>query len=128
MIPTLIRRAAAAVKPPPAAQANLYRTKKVWPPDFSKLSAQEQFRFEKRYKRRVKHISARPRWNKMVKLAQLFSITGRSKCQVMLAGFRADRRKAVVFYSVLFMSWNGDEEPFAPVSMDITLWSCRFNC
>lgn len=81
MIPTLVRRAAAAVKPPPVAPANLYKTKKVWPPDFSKLSPQEQFRFEKRYKRRVKHISARPRWNKMVKLAQLFSITGQLKCR-----------------------------------------------
>ncbi|KAK3683364.1 hypothetical protein B0T22DRAFT_246394 [Podospora appendiculata] len=71
-----------------------YRLKKVWPPELHKLSAQEQLRFEKRYKRRVQHITARPRWNKMVGLAQLFTIS------------------FVVVYSVLFMDWKTQKQPF----------------
>lgn len=51
------------------------KLKKVWPPDFSKLSAKEQFQFERRYKRRVQLATARPRWEKYVRLAQLSTIT-----------------------------------------------------
>lgn len=87
---TLIRRLAspfrASASPPPPASApklspdNVYslsqhKPKKVWPPDFSKLSTKEQFRFERRYKRRVKLATARPRWDKYVRLAQLFSVS-----------------------------------------------------
>ena len=86
MFSTLVRRTAQGPIPPRlrnAAAANLpgiysrYKPKKVWPPDFSKLSAKEQFRFERRYKRRVKLATARPRWDKYVRLAQLCSVTGR---------------------------------------------------
>ena len=52
-----------------------YKAKKVWPPDFTLLSPQEQLRFEKRYKRRVAIRGERPRWIKFVKLAQLVCIT-----------------------------------------------------
>lgn len=86
MFSTLARRAVQSPLPPrfrnPNA-ANLpgiysrYKPKKVWPPDFSKLSAKEQFRFERRYKRRVKLATARPTWDKYVRLAQLCSVTGR---------------------------------------------------
>ncbi len=75
MLATLARRAASVAKTPLAISANPYKTKKVWPPDFSQLSPQEQFRFEKRYKRRVKLLAERPRWTRLVKLTQLFSIT-----------------------------------------------------
>lgn len=51
------------------------KLKKVWPPDFSKLSEKEKFRFERRYKRRVKLASARPRWDKFMRLVQLVSVT-----------------------------------------------------
>lgn len=54
-----------------------YKPRKIWPPDFSKLSQREQFRYEKKYKRRVKLATARPRWNKYVKIAQLFSVSGK---------------------------------------------------
>ncbi|KAI2617273.1 hypothetical protein GGS26DRAFT_596443 [Hypomontagnella submonticulosa] len=74
-----------------------YRPKKVWPPDFSKLSEKEQFRFERRYKRRVKLATARPRWDKLVRLTQLFSVT------------------FVLIYSVLFMDWNTEKQPFQGV-------------
>ncbi|KAI0431379.1 hypothetical protein F5Y09DRAFT_198885 [Xylaria sp. FL1042] len=66
--------------PPPSRPTNpylnsRYKPKKVWPPDFSRLSAKEQFRLERRYKRRAKLATARPRWDKYVRLAQLTSIT-----------------------------------------------------
>ncbi|KAI1311731.1 hypothetical protein F5Y03DRAFT_342138 [Xylaria venustula] len=82
MFPALIRRMATG--PPKLLNAtpttapianNPYKPKKVWPPDFSKLSQKEQFRFERRYKRRIKLATARPRWNKLVGLAQLGSVT-----------------------------------------------------
>ncbi|CAK7265963.1 hypothetical protein SEPCBS119000_001779 [Sporothrix epigloea] len=71
-----------------------YRTKKVWPPDFSRMSPQEQLRLEKRFKRRMALASARPRWVKFIKLAQLFTIT------------------FVVIYCVLFMQWDYGPQPF----------------
>ncbi|KAH6656277.1 hypothetical protein BKA67DRAFT_654624 [Truncatella angustata] len=105
MIPTLVRRAAAESLPPHLKNAprtsldrvynnSRYKPKKVWPPDFSKLSQKEQFRFEKKYKRRVVLATARPRWDKYVKMAQLFSVTG------------------VAVYSILFMDWNTEHQPF----------------
>jgi hypothetical protein len=39
------------------------------------MTAQQQLRFEKKYKRRLKLATARPRWDKMVRLAQLFTMT-----------------------------------------------------
>ncbi|KIH93514.1 hypothetical protein SPBR_04423 [Sporothrix brasiliensis 5110] len=83
------------VRPPLAQQK--YKNKKVWPPDFTRLSPQEQLRFEKRFKRRVALASARPRWVKFIKLAQLFSVT------------------FVVIYCVLFMEWEYGPQPFAGV-------------
>ncbi len=74
MFPTLVRRLAQSAKPQINATSPS-KLKKVWPPDFSKLSYAEQLRYEKRYKRRVAHISARPRWDKFIKLTQLFTIT-----------------------------------------------------
>jgi len=81
MFATLARRMAQAPKPKMTPNVMdvptpyTYKLKKVWPPDFSKLSPQEQLRFEKRFKRRLHHISARPKWNKFIKLAQLSSVT-----------------------------------------------------
>ncbi|KAI0162453.1 hypothetical protein BJ166DRAFT_268853 [Pestalotiopsis sp. NC0098] len=106
MFATLARRSATspfpsklkttAPSPPSAAIYNTPRCKprKTWPPDFSKLSQKEQFRFEKKYKRRVKLATARPRWDKYVKMAQLVTVTG------------------VTVYSVLFMDWNTEHQPF----------------
>ncbi|KAH8677847.1 hypothetical protein BX600DRAFT_138788 [Xylariales sp. PMI_506] len=105
MLGTLIRRTAQsstlpprlrnATKPPLTGVYNgRFKPKKVWPPDFSQLSAKEQFRFEKKYKRRVKLATARPRWDRFTRMAQLVSVTG------------------VVIYSVLFMDWNTEHQPF----------------
>lgn len=88
MFRTLARRAAqngAASQPQQHASeyvqrmAKLYPPKKVWPPDFKRLSPQERLGFEKRYKRRLRLATARPRWDKFTKLAQLFSIVCTSR-------------------------------------------------
>ncbi|OTB11303.1 hypothetical protein K445DRAFT_322089 [Daldinia sp. EC12] len=105
MFSTLVRRIAlrgpilsntrnASTKPLTEVYASPYKPKKVWPPDFSKLSEKEKFRFERRYKRRVKLATARPRWDKFIKLVQLFSVT------------------TVLVYSVLFMDWQTENQPF----------------
>lgn len=97
MLPTLARRMAQAAgkatttNTATASSASSIsspsRLKKVWPPDFSKLSKQEQLHFEKRYKRRVSHIAQRPRWNKMIQLAQLTTITCMGQAPRWLRGW-----------------------------------------
>ncbi|GJD04304.1 hypothetical protein ColKHC_13129 [Colletotrichum higginsianum] len=76
MFPTFVRRAAEAAGSKLTVFNNPYRTKKVWPPNFTSLSPQSQLRFEKKYKRRLALVYARPRWNKAVKLAQLATVVG----------------------------------------------------
>ncbi|OLN87285.1 hypothetical protein CCHL11_03534 [Colletotrichum chlorophyti] len=76
MFPTLLRRAAESAGSRLTVFNNPYRTKKVWPPDFTNLSPQAQLRFEKKYKRRLALVYARPRWNKAVKLLQLATVVG----------------------------------------------------
>ncbi|EGS23056.1 uncharacterized protein CTHT_0015410 [Thermochaetoides thermophila DSM 1495] len=109
MFPNLTRRLAQVAKPqteqaaanatavtPPAA-ASPYKLKKVWPPDFKSMTPQQQLRFEKKYKRRLKLKMERPRWNKFVKLAQLVTTT------------------SVIGYMVLFMDWKDVPTPFEPL-------------
>ena len=55
--------------------SNPYRAKKIWPPDFEKLSAKHQFRLERRYRRRAQLKWSRPGWTKAMKLAQWGGIT-----------------------------------------------------
>ncbi|KAI1175123.1 hypothetical protein F4777DRAFT_579248 [Nemania sp. FL0916] len=95
MLPTLVRRLApsrpaaasmfanatkraTAPAPAPMTRAEYvhgnYKRKKVWPPDFSKLSEKQKFKFEKRYKRRVLLATQRPRWDMLIRLMQLGSI------------------------------------------------------
>ncbi|KAI5864047.1 hypothetical protein GGS23DRAFT_595697 [Durotheca rogersii] len=81
-----------------------YTPKKVWPPDFSRLSEREQFRFERRYKRRVLLATARPRWDRAVRLAQWACIVARA---------RARERAGFLVYIVLFFdAGEGREQPF----------------
>jgi hypothetical protein len=99
MFPTLVRRLAQATKPRlNAAVSNpTYKLKKVWPPDIKNMTSQQQLRFEKKYKRRLKLATARPRWDKFVRLAQLCTMT------------------VVLIYVVLFMDWKDVPTPFDPV-------------
>lgn len=73
MFPTILRRT--AQEKVPYIFTNPYKAKRLWPPDFTKISPKHQFRLERRYKRRAKLKWARPRWTKGVKLAQMASVT-----------------------------------------------------
>ncbi|MCJ1240820.1 hypothetical protein MMC14_008824 [Varicellaria rhodocarpa] len=73
---------------------NPYKAQRSWPPDFAKMDSKEQFRLERRYRRRAKLAYTRPRWNQAVKLTQWGSIT------------------FVLGYSVLFMDWGDIHTPF----------------
>ena len=73
MFSTLVRRAAQQ-KIPYDINANPYRARRLWPPDFTKISPKHQFRLERKYKRRAKLKWAIPRWTKAVKIVQLGSI------------------------------------------------------
>ncbi|KAK4152611.1 hypothetical protein C8A00DRAFT_34701 [Chaetomidium leptoderma] len=101
MFPTLVRRLAQAAKPQmnalPTNTISAYKLKKVWPPDMKTMTSQQQLRFEKKYKRRLKIATARPRWDKFVRLAQLCTMT------------------FVLAYVVLFMDWKDVPTPFDPV-------------
>ncbi|EGP92243.1 unnamed protein product [Zymoseptoria tritici ST99CH_1A5] len=86
---SLFRRApqapANAIVFPFTIEANPYRCKRIWPPEFENLSEKHKFRLERRYRRRAKLKWARPNWTKGVKLATWASIT------------------FVIVYGVLFM-------------------------
>lgn len=55
---------------------NPYRARKVWPPDFSQLTPQQQLRLEKKHKRRVALAGYSPKWDKGVRLVRALSIIG----------------------------------------------------
>lgn len=77
MLPTLARLATRLPDPPRIKEIKrVYPPRKVWPPDFNTLTPGEQFRLEKKYKRRIALAMKRPRWNKAVRVAQLLSCTG----------------------------------------------------
>lgn len=107
MFATLVRRAAQEARPSNLAFIRrireLHPPKKVWPPDFKKLSLQEQLKFEKKFKRRLALATTRPKWNKSVRLVQLFAIT------------------TVLMYAVLFMDWQTDLHPFGDIRK--SFWS-----
>ncbi|KAI5920389.1 hypothetical protein F4810DRAFT_436392 [Camillea tinctor] len=67
-----------------------YPPKKVWPPDFSRLSPKDQFRLERKYKRRLRVATARPRWDRLMRMAQLVGVT------------------SVGVYCLFFMNWDTD--------------------
>jgi hypothetical protein len=50
--------------------ARIFKARRPWPPDFSLLTQKEQFRLERKYRRRAKLKWARPRLQKAVKIAQ----------------------------------------------------------
>jgi hypothetical protein len=98
--PTLMRRAAALPKFDFAR--NPYKSKRTWPPDFTKLSQKHQFRLERRYRRRAKLKWARPTWTKFVKLATWGTIScmyliGLCDHHMLILGL------VVVVYGLLFM-------------------------
>ena len=87
--------------PPFDFARNRFRVKKKWPPNLRELTEKQQFRFERKFKRRIKAKSIRPMWNKWTKIVQ-WSIIG-----------------FIVVYGVLFHDFRKDpmnprpgEQPF----------------
>lgn len=93
MFPTLLRRTAESAGRKFDVFTNPYRAKKVWPPDFTGLSPQAQLRFEKKYKRRLALVYARPRWDKAIKLIQLVTVTGWCRAWEGFPTFVADEQQ-----------------------------------
>jgi len=107
MLPTLARRAVSsvtqAIKATPAIYGNPYQTKRIWPPDFTKMTPQQHLRFEKKFKRRIKLAHARPGFHKKVKLAQLFAVTCMDRCAMPRMEDRALTRCSLCGLGILFL-------------------------
>ncbi|PHH80420.1 hypothetical protein CDD80_1624 [Ophiocordyceps camponoti-rufipedis] len=76
LLVTSIRRLTQTAKEPVLSGAaltvitNPYQAKKVWPPKMTELTPQQQLRFEKKMKRRLRLVYHRPKWDKAVLLVQ----------------------------------------------------------
>ncbi|KAF2470732.1 uncharacterized protein BDR25DRAFT_261892, partial [Lindgomyces ingoldianus] len=66
----IFRRGPAVEIPPFNFARNRFPAKKKWPPNVRELSAKQQFRFERKYKRRALLKSIRPVWDKSLALVQ----------------------------------------------------------
>ncbi|EOA90782.1 uncharacterized protein SETTUDRAFT_24912 [Exserohilum turcica Et28A] len=76
--------------PPFDFARNKYRVKKKWPPNLRALTEKQQFRFERKFKRRIKLKSIRPEWNKWTKIVQWSLISFIVVYGVLFHDFRKD--------------------------------------
>ncbi|KAH7561836.1 hypothetical protein J3E72DRAFT_30604 [Bipolaris maydis] len=76
--------------PPFDFARNKYHVKKKWPPNLRALTEKQQFRFERKFKRRIKLKSERPLWNKWIKVAQWSLISFIVVYGVLFHDFRKD--------------------------------------
>lgn len=108
---------------PSYVETNPYRAKRLWPPDFKTLSPKEQFKLERRYRRRSKLAWARPKWTKFTKIAQLGTIS----CEYYRATKKvhALTRLVVVVWGVLFADWQQENEPFQAVRITKPLFHLK---
>lgn len=56
--------------PPFDFARNRFTVRKKWPPNLRELTERQQFRFERKFKRRIKAKAVRPQWNNRVKIVQ----------------------------------------------------------
>jgi hypothetical protein len=54
---------------------NRYPAKKKWPPNLRELTDKQNYRFERKFKRRVTLKSVRPQWNRWTKIVQWSTIS-----------------------------------------------------
>lgn len=128
MLPTLIRRSIFARSPAavsvPASAAheipyylrNRFRAKKLWPPDFGTLTPKEQFRLERKYRRRSKLKYTSEKWIRWVTIFQMWMILGESRMS-RVGGMMLIQDIGVTGYAVLFFDWNMKNEPFGAVCL-----------
>ncbi|EUC50421.1 hypothetical protein COCMIDRAFT_82031 [Bipolaris oryzae ATCC 44560] len=76
--------------PPFDFARNKYPVKKKWPPNLRALTEKQQFRFERKFKRRIKLKSERPLWNKWTKVVQWSLISFIVVYGVLFHDFRKD--------------------------------------
>jgi hypothetical protein len=76
--------------PPFDFARNKYPAKKKWPPNLRALTDKQQFRFERKFKRRIKAKSIRPQWNKWTKVVQWSLISFIVVYGVLFHDFRKD--------------------------------------
>jgi hypothetical protein len=76
--------------PPFDFARNKYPAKKKWPPNLRALTDKQQFRFERKFKRRIKAKSIRPEWNKWTKVVQWSMISFIVVYGVLFHDFRKD--------------------------------------
>lgn len=72
----MLGRAPKNTLPPFNFARNRYPAKKKWPPNLRELTERQQFRFERKFKRRLRMKSIKPTWNKWVKIVQWTLIGG----------------------------------------------------
>jgi hypothetical protein len=61
--------------PPFDFMRNRFPAKKKWPPNLRNLTDKQNFRFERKFKRRIKLKAVSPQWNRWTKIVQ-WSIIG----------------------------------------------------
>ncbi|PGG99973.1 hypothetical protein AJ80_09260 [Polytolypa hystricis UAMH7299] len=93
--------------PEEEASVNPFKAKRIWPPDMSKLSEKQQFRLERKYRRRAKLKWARPVWSKWTKLVQ-WTLIG-----------------IVLIYTVLIMDLGQGKNPFDFIRVPIRSFFSR---
>jgi hypothetical protein len=54
--------------PPFDFSKNRFPMRKKWPPAFRNMTEKQQFRFERKFKRRIRDKAVRPEWNNKVKI------------------------------------------------------------
>lgn len=104
LLQRLVGRAPRNELPPFDFTRNRFRVKKKWPPNLSELTDRQNFRFERKFKRRLRLKSIKPQWQKWTKIAQWSMIS------------------FVVVYGVLFHDFAHDsmnprpgEQPFSGI-------------
>jgi hypothetical protein len=70
LLARLLGRAPKSELPPFNFTRNRYRAKKHWPPNLRELTEKQQFRFERKFKRRLRLKSIKPQWQKWTKIVQ----------------------------------------------------------
>ena len=76
--------------PPFDFSRNRFPTKKKWPPNLRNLTDKQNFRFERKFKRRVKMKAVDPQWNRRVTVVIWSLITFVVVYGVLFQDFRHD--------------------------------------
>jgi hypothetical protein len=70
LLQRLLGRSPKPQLPPFNFARNRFKAKKVWPPQLRELTEKQQFRFERKFKRRLRLKSIKPQWQKWTKIVQ----------------------------------------------------------